>query len=86
MVAKDFHTVDGRNPGPVEVGSLFHCLQGFIHPSGACQISEPSTVFQTVHCAHLYRLLTSTNLPHFWFQRSGTVGHTINYLHSVQLT
>ncbi len=26
------HTVDGRNPAPVEVGSLSHSLQGFIHP------------------------------------------------------
>ena len=25
-------TVDGRNPAPVEVGSLSHYLQGFIHP------------------------------------------------------
>ena len=24
-------TVDGRNPAPVEVGSLSHYLQGFIH-------------------------------------------------------
>ena len=26
------HTVDGRNPAPVEVGSLSHYLQGVIHP------------------------------------------------------
>ena len=25
-------TVDGRNPAPVEVGSLSHSLQGLIHP------------------------------------------------------
>ena len=25
----DPHTVDGRHPAPVEVGSLFHYLQGF---------------------------------------------------------
>ncbi len=25
-------TVDGRNPAPVEVGSLSHYFQGFIHP------------------------------------------------------
>ena len=24
-------TVDGRNPAPVEVGSLSHYLQGFVH-------------------------------------------------------
>ena len=27
-------TVDGSNPAPVEVGSLSHHLQGFIHPNG----------------------------------------------------
>ena len=30
------HTVDGRNPAPVEVDSLSHYLQGFIHPKGGC--------------------------------------------------
>ena len=35
-------TVDGRNPAPVEVGSLSHYLQDFIHPRW-CRISEPST-------------------------------------------
>ena len=33
------HTVDGRNPAPVEVGSLSHSLQGFIHPRW-CRISS----------------------------------------------
>ena len=38
-------TVDGSEiPAPVEVGSLCHYLQGFIHPSW-CRISEPSTVW-----------------------------------------
>ena len=32
-------TVDGRNPAPVEVGSLSHHLQGFIHPKW-CRISS----------------------------------------------
>ena len=32
-------TVDGRNPAPVEVGSLSHYLQGFIHPRW-CRISS----------------------------------------------
>ena len=27
-------TVDGRPPAPVEVGSLYHYLPGFIHPKG----------------------------------------------------
>ena len=31
-------TVDGRNPAPVEVGSFYHYLQGFIHPRW-CRIS-----------------------------------------------
>ena len=38
-------TVDGRNPEPVEVGSLSYSLRGFVHPIGGDrQISEPSTV------------------------------------------
>ena len=32
-------TVDGRNPAPVEVGSLSHYLQGFIYPRW-CRISS----------------------------------------------
>ena len=38
-------TVDGSEirRSPVEVGSLAHYLQGFIHPRW-CRISEPSTV------------------------------------------
>ena len=28
------HTVDAKNPAPVEVGSLSHDLQGFVHPNG----------------------------------------------------
>ena len=38
------HIVDGRNPVPVEVGSLSHYLQGLIHPRWLFGISEPSTV------------------------------------------
>ena len=39
------NTVDGRNPTPVEVGSLSHYLQGFLHRFGGClRISEASTV------------------------------------------
>ena len=37
-------TVDGRNPAPVEVGSLSHYLQVFLHPRWLFGISEPSTV------------------------------------------
>ena len=39
------HTVDGRNPAPVEVGSLTHYLQGFLHPRWLFEISEPSIVW-----------------------------------------
>ena len=28
------HTVDGRNPAPVEVGRLSHYLPGLMHPKG----------------------------------------------------
>ena len=37
-------TVGGRNPEPVEVGSLSHSLQGFWHPRWLFGISEPSTI------------------------------------------
>ena len=40
-------TVDGKNPAPVEVGSLLHYLQGLIHPRWLFGISEPSTVSST---------------------------------------
>ena len=36
--------VDGRKPAPVEVGSLSHYLQGFIHPRwlfGISSINSP---------------------------------------------
>ena len=38
-------TVDGRNPvkSPIEVGSLCHYLQGFIHPKRGCLGFIPST-------------------------------------------
>ena len=39
-VGRSVHTVDGRNPAPVEVGSLSHYLQGFIHPRIWCRISS----------------------------------------------
>ena len=41
-------TVNGRNPAPVEVGSLSHYLHGFIHLNW-CGISEPSTVGSIFH-------------------------------------
>ena len=38
-------TVDGRNPAPVEVGSLSQCLQNFIHP-GWLAGPPPSNVWR----------------------------------------
>ena len=32
LIQIDPTTIDGRNPAPVEVSSLSHYLQGFIHP------------------------------------------------------
>ena len=43
-------TVDGSfeiRRSPVEVGSLSHCLQGFIHP-GWCRISSINSSFETL--------------------------------------
>ena len=42
------HTVDGTNPAPVQVGSLSHYSQGFLHPRWLFGISEPSTVGKAV--------------------------------------
>ena len=39
-VIVDVHAVDGKNPAPVEVGSLSHHLQGFIHPRWLFGISS----------------------------------------------
>ena len=43
-------TVDGRNPAPVEVGSLSHYLQGFIHPRW-CRISSINSI--TTQCKYI---------------------------------
>ena len=61
-------TVDGRNPAPVEVGSLSHYLQGFIHSKGGDRrISEPSTVLcnssQGIWTCHLWASQASKLLP-----------------------
>ena len=37
-------TVDGRNPAPVEVGTLSHYLQGFIHPRWLFGISSINSI------------------------------------------
>ena len=37
-------SLDGKNPAPVEAGSLSNYLQCFIHPRWFSRISEPSTV------------------------------------------
>ena len=59
---------------PVELGSLFHYLQGFIHPRW-CRISEPSTVF-----------LTSFSKPQLFgaFQRRGCFCPFVHHPKSVQ--
>ena len=41
------HTVDGRNPAPVEVGNLSHNLRGLIHPRW-CRISSISCIKQGI--------------------------------------
>ena len=46
-VSQQLPTVDGWNPAPVEVGSLSHYLQGFIHPPGGVRF-QPSVVTLTM--------------------------------------
>ena len=38
--------VDGKNPAPVEVGSLSHDLQGFVHPRRLFGISSINSIKQ----------------------------------------
>ena len=52
-------TVDGRNPAPVEVGSLCRYLQVFIHPRW-CRISSINCIFKTTY--H-FRMLQSSKIP-----------------------
>ena len=48
-ISLTWHTVDGRNPAPVEVGSLSHYLQDFMNiPRADRRISEPSTVHNRI--------------------------------------
>ena len=53
------HTVDGQNPAPVEVGSLSHYLQGFIHTRrlfGISSINSSSWSFWGPHSLKLLQL------------------------------
>ena len=40
-----WHTVDGKNPALVEVGSLSHYLQGFMHPRWLFGISSINSIY-----------------------------------------
>ena len=52
------NTVDGRNPAPVEVGSLSHYLQGFIHPRW-CRISSIKCIYGKYSVTKVGRLTFS---------------------------
>ena len=52
------HTVDGRNPAPVEVGILSHYLQGFIHPRW-CRISSIKCIYGKYSVTKIGRLTFS---------------------------
>ena len=68
-------TVDGRNPAPLEVGSLSHYLQGFIHIPGGClgflnhqQVPSSISKCATVRCGEIVKkigLLHSKTGPSF---------------------
>ena len=55
------YTVDGWNPAPVELGSLSHYLQGFIHPRCLAAFL-PSTVSYPSALKDIQK----TMLPNFW--------------------
>ncbi len=55
-------TVDSWNPASIEVGSLSHCLQGFIHP----RWWSPDfwTINSILRYANMPNSYSSLNLPH----------------------
>ena len=72
--------VDGTNPAPVEVGSLRHYLQGFIHPRWLagflnhqqlnCTYSENSSEMKRLE--NLKRFEAQKRKNHIFFQQSST--------------
>ena len=54
FVVQQGNTVDGRNPAPVEVGSLSHYLQGFIHPRWLFWISSINSSVKSCKADHLH--------------------------------
>ena len=66
------YTVDGRNPAPVEVGSLSHYLQGFIHPFGGCLGFLNHQPYYFNYCS-----MTSTDVTWDTFQARSTCHVTL---------
>ena len=66
------NTADGSEIrlSPVEVGSLSHYLQGFIHPSWLFGISEPSTVWLQRHMDLPTKKKTGAPKQTFFFNSS----------------
>ena len=64
--------VDGRNPAPVEVGSLSHYLQGFIHPR--CRISSINSMFPKEKRCGSKRPMKEPYRTWFLFQASRSTG------------
>jgi len=64
--------VDGRNPAPVEVGSLSHDLQGFIHPR--CRISSINSMFPKEKNCGSKRPMKKPYRTRFLFQASRSTG------------
>ena len=75
------HTVDGRNPAPVEALRLVvsPILQGFIHPRWLFLISEPSTAAILIFRRRTYLMYSgfyscqhSVGSRHRWYQAAGS--------------
>ena len=67
-----FHTVDGRNPASVEVCSLSHSLQGFIHPKWLAGFQNVGWIPASMIKQHKYNtsyILTYFHLPRLHQQR-----------------
>ena len=62
-VEKIEDTVDGRNPAPVEVGSLSHYLQGFSTIPGGCLGFCSSTVSFYTHLSVCVFLVSNSSRP-----------------------
>ena len=77
-----FHTVDGWNPVPVEVGSLSHLLSGFIHPRW-CRISSINSIAMLRSTLRYFYCTENLKFSH---KKTECLGSEISKLPMVKIT